>query len=102
MLCSLAEWRWCFDVVIVVINLVLIVVIVVTCCCCVVVVHGRLLVVVRDGLGRLHMYCCCCLGCVIGLMLWWCCVMFGHVSDLVKCCGDFEMENSVFMHCSVL
>ena len=48
------EW-WCFDVVIVVISVVLIVVIVVTCCCCVEVVHGKLLEVIRDGLGRLHL-----------------------------------------------
>ena len=30
----------------------------------------------------------------------WCDV--GLEKGLVKCCGNFEMENSVFMHCSVL
>ena len=57
------------------------------------------------------LWLCCCLGL---LWLWWRCCgwccwccggvvwCFGHVSDLVKGCGGFEMESLVFIHCSVL
>ena len=44
-----------YDVVVVVIKVVLMVVIVVICVCCDGVVYGKLLEVIRDGLGRLHL-----------------------------------------------
>ena len=46
---------WCVDVVLVVYHVVLIVVIVVIGCCCDGVVYGKLLEVIRDGLGRMHL-----------------------------------------------
>ena len=81
----------CFDVVLVVYHVVLIVVIVVTCCCCVEVVHGKLLEVIRDGLGRLHLGCCCCLGCVIVVSI----VVVVVVDIVVVWCDDFGYDSCV-------
>ena len=111
MLCVLSRVEWWWNVVFCVVNVVLVVVIVVICCCCDGDVHGELLGALCC-LGRLQFWLlCCCLGL---LWLWWGCCgwccwccggvvwCFGHVSDLVKGCGGFEMESLVFIHCSVL
>ena len=71
------------DVVFVVDHVALDVVIVVICCCCDDCVHGKLLEVIRDGLGRLHLGCCCCLGCVIVVS-----IVVVDVVDVVVVWGD--------------